>query len=134
MSHRPWYEDLFADVYPRAWVPLFRPERTAQQVEGNITLLNLPAGSSILDLACGHGRIAIPLAQRGYRVTGLDLSKPFLKRADSDAKAAGVQLHTIHRDMREIPFDLDFRFDHLLVCKARLVRLMLQSRKEAGYG
>lgn len=108
MSQRPWYQDLFSDVYLRAWAPLFSPERTAQQVEGIIKLLNLPSGSSILDLACGYGRIAIPLAQHGYRVTGLDLSKQLLDRGKSDTSAAGVQIRFIHSDMREIPFEDEF--------------------------
>ena len=36
------------------------------------------AGGSILELACGTGRILIPLAKLGYQVTGLDLSEDML--------------------------------------------------------
>jgi len=108
MSQRPWYEELFGDVYLRAWIPLHSPERTAEQVEGIIKLLNLPFGSSILDLACGFGRIAVPLAQRGFRVTGLDLSKQLLEQAEQAAHAAEVPVRLIHSDMREIPFEGEF--------------------------
>ncbi len=45
-------------------------------------MLSLPPGSEILDLCCGHGRCAIPLATRGYRVTDQDLSTFLLKKAD----------------------------------------------------
>ena len=35
---------------------------------------------SILDLGCGTGRTALPLAERGYRVFGVDLSRPMLSK------------------------------------------------------
>jgi SAM-dependent methyltransferase len=38
----------------------------------------LPAGCDVLDFGCGDGRIAIPLAQNGYRVTGADSSPRML--------------------------------------------------------
>jgi SAM-dependent methyltransferase len=44
-------------------------------------------GGPILELACGTGRVVWPLADAGYEVTGLDLNRPMLARAE--AKAAG---------------------------------------------
>ena len=38
-------------------------------------------GARILDVACGAGLIAIPLAEEGYRVDGVDLSEPSLDAA-----------------------------------------------------
>ena len=40
-------------------------------------LLELEPGSEVLDLACGPGRIANRLAERGARVTGLDAYRCF---------------------------------------------------------
>jgi SAM-dependent methyltransferase len=68
----------------------------------------MPQGSSILDLCCGHGRHAIPLAQRGYMVTGLDLSEVFLREAEKTALAKGVQIDWLHGDMRNIPYENEF--------------------------
>ena len=45
---------------------------------------------TVLDLGCGTGNHAIPLARRGYRVTGVDLSADMLVHARE--KAAGIQL------------------------------------------
>jgi len=45
-------------------------------------LLDLRAGLSVLDLACGHGKLANGLAARGCRVTGLDSSAVFPLTAD----------------------------------------------------
>lgn len=38
-------------------------------------------GARVLDVACGGGLMAIPLAARGYRVAGVDLSEPSLAAA-----------------------------------------------------
>ena len=62
----------------------------------------------MLDLACGWGRIAVPLAQRGYRVTGIDLSETFVTMARESARAAGLDIDFRQGDMREIPFVGEF--------------------------
>ena len=108
MTDSTWYVDFFGDDYLRIYQPLLTPERTEREVEGLITLLALEPGSKILDLCCGHGRHAILLAQRGYEVTGLDLSEVFLQRAQADAAAEGVSVRWVRSDMREIPFEGEF--------------------------
>jgi len=45
---------------------------------------------SILDIGCGAGRNAVPLAQDGHRVTGVDLSLPMLEAARARASSSGV--------------------------------------------
>src|SRR5215469_12813205 len=57
-------------------------------------LLELEPGMEVLDLACGHGRIANALAERGCRVTGLDATPLFLDRARLDAAARGDRKST----------------------------------------
>jgi len=44
----------------------------------------------VLDAACGTGMHAIALAQRGFRLTGADLSAGMIERARANAAAAGV--------------------------------------------
>ena len=75
-------------------------------------MLSLPPESEILDLCCGTARHAIPLARRGYCVTGQDLSTFFLKKAEAEAADAGVSLDLVHNDMRRIPFE--DRFDAVI--------------------
>jgi SAM-dependent methyltransferase len=104
MAMAPWYETLFDEDYLRLWTPNLPPERAEQELHGLLTLLDLPAGARVLDLCCGHGRHAVPLARLGYRVTGLDLSEVFLERGRRSAQEAGVEVEWLHGDMREIPF------------------------------
>jgi SAM-dependent methyltransferase len=67
-------------------------------------LLELSAGSDVLDVPCGHGRIANRLAARGARVTGLDADAVFLARARADAAERGVEVEYVEGDMRELPW------------------------------
>ena len=52
--------------------------------------------NTILDLGCGTGNHAIPLAKRGYKVTGVDRSSEMLKHAEAKAE-------TRHMDLKEVP-------------------------------
>ena len=52
----------------------------------------LPSNGSALDLACGKGRNAIFLAQRGLEVIGIDRSDEALAEAKRAAQEAGVQM------------------------------------------
>lgn len=51
-------------------------------------------GRHALDLGCGAGRNAIPLAQRGWSVLGTDLSWPMLRAGAERARAANVSDRT----------------------------------------
>lgn len=53
---------------------------------------------TILDVACGIGRHAIPLAKKGYVVTGIDYSPFQIKKARNDAKNEGVKVEFILQD------------------------------------
>ena len=44
----------------------------------------LPPGSSVLDAGCGTGRVAVELARRGHRVTGVDSDASMLDVARRD--------------------------------------------------
>lgn len=108
MSTLPWYVEFFGEDYLRLYAPVLTPERTEREIGLIVERLGLPPGAKILDLCCGHGRHSIPLAQRGYRVTGLDLSRVFLDRAEAAAQGAGVSVRWVHSDMRHIPFEGEF--------------------------
>jgi SAM-dependent methyltransferase len=66
----------------------------------------------VLDLACGSGRVTLPLARDGRRVVGIDLSMPMLIRANQRAqklgRAARARLALLRGDMRR--FALARRF------------------------
>jgi SAM-dependent methyltransferase len=84
--------------------------RTAADVDFMVDSLEPVDGELVLDLACGWGRHAIELADRGMRVVGLDLSRPLLERALHDARDRDVAVKFIQGDMRNL--DFEGVFDH----------------------
>lgn len=70
-------------------------------------------GGPVLELGCGSGRIAVPLAADGHRVVGLDRSPAMLARARARATRAGVELELHEADVRD--FSLDEAFPLVLM-------------------
>jgi ubiquinone/menaquinone biosynthesis C-methylase UbiE len=101
-----WYTRIFNADYLRSYAHL--DEIAVAQAEEVVACLGLPAGARILDLAGGYGRIAVPLAQRGYRVTVHDLSTDFLRVGRERAAAVGVEVEWRHGDMRAVPATGDY--------------------------
>lgn len=65
-------------------------------------------GDPILELACGTGRLTLPLAQAGFRVTGIDITEGMLKEARRKSIERGVAVTLVKADMRD--FNLDQKF------------------------
>ena len=65
-------------------------------------------GGPILELGCGTGRIAVPLAQHGHHVVGLDRSTAMLERAEQRAQRAKVRVRWLEGDMRTFSFEETF--------------------------
>jgi SAM-dependent methyltransferase len=61
---------------------------------------SLPAGRA-LDVACGEGRNAVWLAERGWQVTGVDFSPVALAKAAELAAARGVEVEWVLADLME---------------------------------
>jgi SAM-dependent methyltransferase len=70
----------------------------------------LAADGAILELGCGTGRLLIPLARDGHRITGLDASPAMLEIAQTRVKAANLEgaVSLAQGDLRD--FDLPDRF------------------------
>ena len=76
---------------------------TDAEVAFLVEVLGLAPGERVVDVGCGTGRHAVPLAQRGVRVTGVDLSAAMLARARARAEAAGVDVALVKADARDLP-------------------------------
>jgi SAM-dependent methyltransferase len=65
-------------------------------------------GGPVLELGCGTGRIAVPIAQDGHHVVGLDRSAAMLERAERRARRADVEVRWVEGDMRAFSFNEAF--------------------------
>ncbi|MSO35583.1 MAG: class I SAM-dependent methyltransferase [Acidobacteria bacterium] len=63
-------------------------------------------GGPILELGCGTGRVALPVARAGATVVGIDRSAPMLDRARKRVKRARLQsqVQLVRGDIRYLPF------------------------------
>jgi ubiquinone/menaquinone biosynthesis C-methylase UbiE len=78
-----WYENFFHGVSLDLWRKAISPKQTKREADFLVKALKCEAGSHLLDVPCGNGRLSFELASRGYRVTGIDISKEFIQEAKS---------------------------------------------------
>jgi ubiquinone/menaquinone biosynthesis C-methylase UbiE len=100
-----WFERSFGEDY--LLVYKHRDMQGAkQEVHKMISWLNLHKGATVLDLCCGMGRHSLALAEAGYEVTGVDLSKVLLREAQKNDTEK--QIKFIKADMRNLPITKQF--------------------------
>ncbi|HEY0126808.1 MAG TPA: bifunctional NAD(P)/FAD-dependent oxidoreductase/class I SAM-dependent methyltransferase [Blastococcus sp.] len=84
-----------APEHEHDWEEQYRSSPAHRSGQPNAPLAEQAAGlapGSALDVGCGEGADAIWLAERGWRVTAVDLSPTALERAAGQAAAAGVDV------------------------------------------
>lgn len=72
-----WFGDRVAETYDLDEATMFEPGTLNPTVD---FLAGVATGRSALELAIGTGRVALPLAARGVRVSGIDLSEAMVAR------------------------------------------------------
>ena len=72
--------------------------------------LTIPPGARVLDVACGTGNTAIPLARQGAVVTGVDIAPNLLVQARERSRAEGLQVNFDEGDAEQLPYP-DGSFD-----------------------
>lgn len=94
MRESDWIRDVFIDK-AHLFIEVLRRkgERGRREAEALARLLEkhgVPRGGRVVELGCGNGRVAVPLAVLGFRVTCLDVSRVFLEEAARLAEDMGV--------------------------------------------
>jgi cyclopropane fatty-acyl-phospholipid synthase-like methyltransferase len=96
---KDWFETWFDSPYYHVLYKE-RDEREAEIFLDNLLhRIHIPAGSRILDVACGKGRHSLYLNKKGYDVTGYDLSEQSILHNQS---MENDTLHFYLHDMREL--------------------------------
>jgi len=68
----------------------------------------------VLEVGCGNGRICIPIAKRGFDVTGVDISASYVEDARKRAIKHKVKSHFICGDMRNLSRLVRGKYDVVL--------------------
>lgn len=106
------------DGQKRMWAAGDYPDiaqRIAEVADVVVDEVGVEAGEEMLDVATGTGNVAIPAAERGAKVTGLDLTAKLLEVARRRASDSGVDVRFIEGDAEELPFP-DRSFDRVTSC------------------
>lgn len=91
-------------------------------IENNAYLGELPflmewvskKGGPIVDLACGTGRMTIPLASKGFKLIGVDLHAGMLEQAKKKAQELDLQIEWVEQDCTQLD----------LKCKSPLIYMV----------
>lgn len=86
-------------------------------------------GPRVLELACGTGRLTVPLASAGLAITGLDRAPAMLARARARAAQAQVDVPLVEADMRT--FALGRQFDLIFIPVNSFCHLLTREAAEA---
>lgn len=108
MSKKQWFDEWFNTIYYHILYKHRDYDEAAAFLDHLINYFEIKPNANILDLACGKGRHAIYLNQKGFDVTGVDLSEENIKFAK---KKENDSLHFAVHDMRDV-FSVD-QFDYV---------------------
>ena len=104
MENHPWFKDWFNSPYYHQLYFNRDEQEAAIFIDALIEHLKPSRGALMLDVACGKGRHAFHLAQKGFDVTGIDLSEDSIKEA---LLQESENLHFYMHDMR-LPFWINY--------------------------
>lgn len=61
---------------------------------------------TIIDLACGTGRVTIPLAKNGFRLMGIDIHKGMLNEAKNKSMNQDIQVEWLNQDCMKLELNI----------------------------
>jgi len=103
------FDEVFGDDYLHFYETMLTDERSRRELDQIVRMLDLAPGMRVLDVPCGHGRIANGLAAMGCEVVGIDANPAFLEVA----RRAGRHVDYRLADMRD-PIPDDGGFDRIV--------------------
>ncbi len=106
-----WFETWFDSPYYHILYDHRDEAEAGAFIDVLVDHLKIPLSSNILDLACGNGRHSQLLAKKGLQVTGIDLSKNSIEKAQQ-LKTHNLQFydHDMRNVFRKNAFDYIFSF------------------------
>ena len=111
------YPGQATSLFPENFDPATIDQGIAYDIDRYQELADESRGGPVLELCCGTGRVAIPLARRGFSVTGIDISESMLSRfrdnLGREEPAVAERISLARGDITD--FDLGKRFALIIV-------------------
>ena len=104
MAQKEWFDEWFDTPYYHQLYFNRDEKEAAAFINLLIEKLNPSSGATMLDVACGKGRHSLQLAEKGFDVTGIDISPQSIAEAQ---KMAHDKLRFFVHDMRQ-PFHINY--------------------------
>lgn len=116
------------DIYEKSMARYYNEITARDRHDIEVFLKNASVvGGSVLELACGSGRVTIPLAEKGFQVTGIDLSADMLEILDEKLSKSSNRVRkritTYQCDMTDFSLDQKFK---LAILPASSISLLLE--------
>ncbi|QJW90425.1 class I SAM-dependent methyltransferase [Spirosoma taeanense] len=97
-----WYHTFFQGLPQSAWKAAQTEEQTQLDLELLVDTLEFGPDDRLLDIFCGYGRHALPLARMGARLTGVDISEEYITELQAEARGQKLSLEAIQADFLSI--------------------------------
>jgi SAM-dependent methyltransferase len=114
------YGRQFGDFYDR----IFPDGAYTDPTVSKLASLHPSPGERALELGVGTGRVAIPLAQRAFPVTGVDSSPEMLEQLRAKSKEADADVEAVHGDIRKYTDDTQYG---LVYCVCATLSMILDA-------
>jgi SAM-dependent methyltransferase len=103
-----WWERFFHGPWGRWQAAGIWQGKAEAEADFIVSALGLDPGDEVLDVACGNGRHAVELADKGLEVTGIDFNPAALAVAEAAAAGCDPAPRFIRQDMRCLRFREEF--------------------------
>lgn len=98
-----WYTQFFHGLPQVAWKAAQSDEQTQLELELLVDTLSFGPDDRLLDIFCGYGRHALPLARMGAQVTGVDIAADYAAELRSAAEAGHLPVTVVEGDLLTLP-------------------------------
>lgn len=119
------FDEWVARHYSRLWPELFHPDLLDASVD---VLADLAGSGRALEFGIGTGRVALPLARRGVRVSGIELSQAMV---DEMLRQGGTEIDVAVGDFSTERVDGRFQLVYLL--RNTITNLTTQDEQVAAF-
>lgn len=102
-------DTFFSSTYQQVWRRITPPGLTEAECAFIEDVASLRPGDGVLDLLCGYGRHALPLARAGYHVTAVDNAAAYVAEIKQKAAGEGLSVEAVEAGVLRVNLSKQYR-------------------------